>query len=95
LLHDELFTLTNPPAVRAVLHRRGFDTPGPKDGAQAPDLTNGSPQELSGLGHQELTTVEGMEDFQALLGAVRHDDHASPSSVQPREDIFADPLGRT
>lgn len=59
------------------------------------DLANRSPQQVSGLGHEELAPVEGVEDLQALLGTLRQGNHASPSSVQRGEDIFADQLGRT
>ncbi len=65
----------------AIAMDEGGHAPGTKGGAQAADLANRSSQELCALGHQKLTTVEGVEDFQALLGAVRHGDHASPSSV--------------
>jgi hypothetical protein len=39
-------------------------------------------QQLSGLGHEELAPVEGVEDLQALLGTWRQGNHASPSSAQ-------------
>lgn len=59
------------------------------------DLANRSAQQVSGLGHEEFAPVEGVEDLQALLGTLRQGNHASPSSVQRGEDIFADQLGRT
>ena len=69
--------------------------PGLQSCAQAADLAHRSSQEFGGLGHQQFATVEGMEDFQTLFGTVRQGNHASPGSTQAREDIFADPLGRT
>jgi hypothetical protein len=44
---------------------------------------------------EELAPVDGMEDLQALLGTLRQSNHASPSSAQRGEDIFADQLGGT
>ncbi len=62
---------------------------------QPADLANGPPQEFGGLGHEELPAIEGMEDLQALLGTMRQGNHASLSSAQRGEDIFAEQLGRT
>jgi hypothetical protein len=79
----------------AIPMHEGGHAPDTKGGAQSADLANRSPQECGGLGHHQLPTIKGVEDLQALLGAVRQGNHASPTSVQPGEDIFADPLGRT
>jgi hypothetical protein len=57
------------------------------------DLADRSSQQLSGLSHEELAPVESVEDLQALLGTLRQGNHASPSSAQRGEDIFADQLG--
>src|SRR2546425_2643146 len=68
---------------------------GTERATQTADLTDGSSEELGGLSHQQFTTVEGVKDCQALFGVGCQRDHASPSSAQSGEDIFADPLGRT
>jgi len=68
---------------------------GAKGRAEPADLADGSPEELGGLSHQQLAALKGMEDFQALCGAMGQRDHASPRSSQSGEDIFADLLGRT
>lgn len=73
----------------------GGHTASAKGRAESADLADGSPKELGGLGHQQLAAIKSMEDPQALLGAVRQRDHASPGSSPPGEDIFADLLGRT
>jgi hypothetical protein len=41
------------------------------------DPTDGSPEELSGLGHQQLAEIESIRHFQALFGAMGQHDHAS------------------
>src|SRR2546425_30976 len=73
----------------------GAGSRGTERATQTADLTDGSSEELGGLSHQQFTTVEGVKDFQALFGVGCQRDHASPSSAQSGEDIFADPLGRT
>jgi hypothetical protein len=63
--------------------------------AEPVDLADRPAQQLSGLGHEEIAPVEGVEDLQTLLGTWRQGNHASPSSAQRGEDIFADQLGGT
>ncbi len=65
----------------AIPMDEGGRAAGTKGCAEPADLADRSPEELGGLGHQELTAGEGMEDLQALLGAMRQDNHASPSSA--------------
>jgi hypothetical protein len=52
-----------------------------KGRADPADLADGSPKELGGLSHQQLAAIEGVKDFQALLGAMGQRDHASPGSA--------------
>jgi hypothetical protein len=71
---------------------RPTDTKGRTETA---DLANRPPEKLGGLSHQEIPTIQRMQDLQTRLGTMRQGNHASPASPQWGEDIFADLLGRT
>jgi hypothetical protein len=62
---------------------------------QPTDLAHRPPEKLGGLNHQEIATIQRMQDLRTLLGTLRQGNHASPVPAQWGEDIFADHLGRT
>ena len=49
--------------------------------AQTSDLAGGEAQKGSRFGHQQLATVQGLEDDQVLLCTLRQGDHASRASA--------------
>src|SRR2546425_3965152 len=82
--------VSQPPRQSAamVAMDEGRRAAGPIGGTQTTDLAGGEPEEISRSGHQEGSSVEGMEDLQTLLGSLCQGNHASLYSARGREDIF-------
>jgi hypothetical protein len=79
----------------AIAMDEGDGPSGPIGPPQPTDLAHRPPEKLGGLNHQEIATIQRMQDRQTLLGTLRQGNQASPVPAQWGEDIFADQLGGT